>query len=198
MKASHRHASIVVLLGLGGLIVVIAVVFGALWWLTKGRVRPARHGTETAALVAPSINPAPATGQPSPAPKPWAVKPVRAQAGDTAGESSLTVQQAAAATSQATAMDQEAADPRAAQLVQSFSCSGKLAASRSWICSHWSLATQDYNLSLQYRSALIRSSNPRALEKARAAWLGKLNALGANTPAIMKSYRQWSETLSKS
>jgi hypothetical protein len=192
MQASRRHASVVVMLVLGGLAVIIAALFGAASWLTRGRAQPNGAVASESDVVAPSVSPS-ASSSPGTATvaKPWAVNRAPGRATATAGEPSADRKPQAAE-----AANEESADPQAGTLVQSFSCSGRLPASRSWICTHRSLATQDYNLSLLYRSTLARTRDPQALRKARVAWLAKLDALGAHGSAIAQSYRQWRDQLS--
>ena len=91
----------------------------------------------------------------------------------------------------------EAADPRAATLVQSFSCEGNLSASRLWICTHLSLATKDYNLALQYKSTMRRSRNPQALRQAHAAWLAKLDDLDGDAARLEKAFDDWRDELNR-
>jgi hypothetical protein len=91
----------------------------------------------------------------------------------------------------------EAADSRAARLVQSFPCEGSLPASRVAICTHWSLATSDYNLSLQYKSALRRSKKPQALRQAHSAWLARLDDLKGDLSRLRKAFDDWRDELSR-
>jgi uncharacterized protein len=91
----------------------------------------------------------------------------------------------------------EAADPRAAMRVQSFSCEGALSASRLWICTHWSLATMDYNLALQYKAALRRSGAPQALRKAHADWLARLDKLDGDAAGLRKAFEDWRNELGR-
>ncbi|WP_404366474.1 hypothetical protein AB5I39_10930 [Sphingomonas sp. MMS24-J45] len=89
-------------------------------------------------------------------------------------------------------------DPRAASRVQSFPCEGALTPSRSLMCTRWDLATADYNLSLQYKNALVHSRNPRALRKARAVWLQQLDALGGDAVRIQKHIDSFQRTIATS
>lgn len=78
-----------------------------------------------------------------------------------------------------------------------FSCGGAMSASRSRICTDWTLATVDYNLSLFYRSVLARSRNPEALRRVNATWLSRLDKVGADTNDLLKFYNDWREDLSR-
>lgn len=89
------------------------------------------------------------------------------------------------------AADEAALNARAPSRVQNFSCSGTLSASRSQICSNWTLAITDYNVALEYRDVLARSAKPHQLRKAYAVWLARLNELGADPVAILKHYNDW-------
>jgi hypothetical protein len=82
-------------------------------------------------------------------------------------------------------------DPRAGSRVMNFSCSGAMPASRSRICTDWTLATVDYNLSLFYRSALARAKNPEALRRTNAVWLARLDKLGNDTDELIQFYSDW-------
>jgi hypothetical protein len=86
-------------------------------------------------------------------------------------------------------------DPRAATRVQSFSCDGSLSASRSLVCTRWDLATADYNLSLSYKTALMHARNPRALRRARAAWLQQLDALRGDAKQILRHIEAFQRTI---
>lgn len=190
-QATRRHASMVVLLVLAGLAIVIAALFGAVSWLTNGRVQSGATAAPAPDAAAPSAGAASDASQAPAAAGPWARAVPPGPTRGAAGASLPASRQPAEA-----AESQEPADPRAGALVQSFSCAERLSASRSWVCTHWSLATEDYNLSLQYRSTLAGTRNPEALRRARAAWLAKLDTLGANSAAISQSYRQWRAQLS--
>jgi len=95
----------------------------------------------------------------------------------------------------ATVQDSSTPDPRAGTRVMNFSCSGTMPASRSRICTDWTLATVDYNLSLFYRSALGRAKNPEALRRANAAWLVRLDKLGADTDELIRFYADWRDDI---
>jgi uncharacterized protein YecT (DUF1311 family) len=192
MKATRRHASVVVLMGLVGIAVIIAALFGTVRWLTKGSGQPTEAVADGAGVIAPLSSPTGAPRRDATAAKPWAFKVAPAPTTGASSEPSPAGGQQLDLSA-----SEEAADPQAGTFVQSFSCSGKLSASRSWICTHRSLATQDYNLSLQYRSALAQSQNRSLLRKDHAAWLAKLDTLGANHSAIAQSYQQWRDELSK-
>ncbi len=88
-------------------------------------------------------------------------------------------------------------DPRAATLVMTFPCTGAVSPSRSRICTDWSLATADYNLSLLYRSTLARSKNPEALRRDNATWLAKLDRLTGDTEALLKFYSDWRDDIAR-
>ncbi|MFM9828832.1 MAG: hypothetical protein ACKVOB_08835 [Sphingomonas sp.] len=97
----------------------------------------------------------------------------------------------------AAAADQSVLDARAPTRVQNFSCGGALSASRVAICSRWSLAINDYNLSLVYRDALARSNDARALRRAHAQWLAKLDTLADDEAAIQQHYDAWRQRLDR-
>lgn len=91
----------------------------------------------------------------------------------------------------------DAPDPRAASRVQSFSCEGRSSRGRALICTHWSLAITDYNVALLYQEALSRSANPRALARARRAWIARIDKHGTDTDTIQSLYEEWRAQLSK-
>jgi hypothetical protein len=93
--------------------------------------------------------------------------------------------------------DSSVPDPRAGSRVMNFSCSGAMPASRSRICTDWTLATVDYNLSLFYRSALARAKNPEALRRANAVWLARLDKLGNDTDELIQFYSDWRADLAR-
>jgi len=68
-----------------------------------------------------------------------------------------------------------AADGRAATRVQNFSCDTASSIARQLVCTHWELATVDYNLSLAYRRALGAAPNPDALRREQRNWLQSLD-----------------------
>lgn len=70
-----------------------------------------------------------------------------------------------------------APDPAAGRRVQSFRCDDPASPARRLVCTHWELATIDYNLALSYRQALTDAANPRALRREQRAWLGTLDKL---------------------
>ena len=80
-------------------------------------------------------------------------------------------------------------DPQAALRVASFSCSGDVSGSRAQICTHMDLAVTDYNLSLLYTSLLAHSPNRATLQRAHAAWLRELDALGDDHEKIQQHYK---------
>lgn len=86
-------------------------------------------------------------------------------------------------------------DWTAASRVASFNCSGSLSAARSLVCSHWDLATVDYNMALVYRAALARADNAAALRAAQNAWLAKLDSLSGDRDALIAHYRARLEQL---
>lgn len=88
-------------------------------------------------------------------------------------------------------VDQRALNARAPSRVQNFSCAGALSASRAAICSNWSLAISDYNLTLLYRNMLARSANAEALRRAHSLWLAKLDTLAGDAAAIQAHYDEW-------
>lgn len=94
-------------------------------------------------------------------------------------------------------MNVDTPDPRAATRVQSFSCDGRMSASRALICTRWPLAIADYNISLLYKDALGRSANPAALARARRAWLARLDKQGVDADAILALYEQWRKELDR-
>lgn len=77
-------------------------------------------------------------------------------------------------------------DFRAATRVQSFRCDTALSPSRALVCTHWDLATADYNLGLSYQSALARSRDPRSLRRAHLLWLRQLDRLGGDVDKILR------------
>jgi len=86
-------------------------------------------------------------------------------------------------------------DPQAATRVQSFTCEGTLPASRSLMCTRWDLATADYNLALSYKTALAHARNPRALRRARTAWLRQLDRLGGDAKQILRHIDAFQRTI---
>ena len=81
-------------------------------------------------------------------------------------------------------------DPQAAARVQTFSCATSKSPARALICTDWTLATVDYNLSLAYNQALTHSSKPKALRRAQAAWQAKVDKLGPDSKAVLDAYQQ--------
>lgn len=77
----------------------------------------------------------------------------------------------------------------AATRVETFSCEGRLSAARSVICTHWDLATADYNLALVYRHALGTARDPAALRAEQDRWLSRLDSLDATPESVMAHYR---------
>ncbi|MBY0518825.1 MAG: hypothetical protein K2P79_00170 [Sphingomonas sp.] len=86
-------------------------------------------------------------------------------------------------------------DWSAATRVETFSCSGRLSAARSVICSHWELATADYNLALVYRHALGKVRDPATLRAQQDRWLSRLDSLDATPESVMAHYRERLEQL---
>jgi hypothetical protein len=84
----------------------------------------------------------------------------------------------------------EGPDPQAATRVQTFSCDGKTSPARALICTDWTLATVDYNLSLAYTQALSHSRQPKAIRKAQAAWQARIDTLGPDSKAVLEAYQQ--------
>lgn len=101
-------------------------------------------------------------------------------------------------TGDALAQPTDAPDPRAASRVQSFPCDGQSSPGRAMICTHWPLAIADYNVALLYQDALSRSADPRALVRARRAWLARLDKQGVDAASILKLYDEWRAELAKS
>lgn len=81
------------------------------------------------------------------------------------------------------------ADWGAASRVETFSCDGRLSAARSVICTHWELATADYNLALVYRHALSTARDPSALRAQQDRWLARLDSVDATPESVMEHYR---------
>lgn len=81
------------------------------------------------------------------------------------------------------------ADWGAATRVETFSCEGRLSAARSVICTHWDLATVDYNLALVYRHALSSARDPGALRAEQGRWLARLDSIDATPETVMEHYR---------
>ena len=186
MKASRRQASIVIIRGLGVIAVLAAVLFGAVWWLSKGWKQSDADATSSA-MVSTSDS---AARRAEPGAGGRAVVSIHSAISAEPVPAIGKSQSAAAAVA-------EAPDARAATLVQSFSCASKVSPARAEICTYVSLAMEDYNLSLQYRSALARSGNSQALRRGQAAWLAEFDHLKADT-AILKSYQKRRDELSKS
>jgi hypothetical protein len=88
-----------------------------------------------------------------------------------------------------------APDPQASTRVQTFSCGGALSASRASICTHWELATADYNLSLLYNSALAHSAHAPELRRDHASFLKALDQLDGNPERILALYQAWQARL---
>jgi hypothetical protein len=85
----------------------------------------------------------------------------------------------------------DAPDPQAGTRVQTFSCAGALSASRATICTHWELATADYNLSLLYNNMLAHSPRGAELRRDHSAFLKALDRLNDNPERILALYRDW-------
>jgi hypothetical protein len=185
LKASHARASATVLLALLAMALIVAVAVALSSWLMRGRSPASDAGSTAATAVeqarATDLDRGGATVLPSGAADRRTSPDGRATpAGDATAAGPET---------------SEAPDPRAAMRVQSFSCEGGLTASRLWICTHWSLATMDYNLALQYKAALRRSKAPQALRKAHADWLIRLDKLDGNAAGLRRAFEDWSEEL---
>ncbi len=88
-------------------------------------------------------------------------------------------------------------DPRAASRVQSFPCDEKASIGRALICTHWTLAITDYNVTLLYKDVLSHSADPHALTRARRAWLAKLDKKGVDKASILALYEAWRTELAK-
>ena len=89
-------------------------------------------------------------------------------------------------------------DPQASSRVQMFSCSGALSASRAAICTHWDLATADYNVSLLYNTALAHSARPAGLRRDHAMFVKALDRLNGDPERILAEYRDWQARLATS
>lgn len=85
-------------------------------------------------------------------------------------------------------------DPRAGSRVQTFDCNGGLSTARQMVCTHWELATIDYNLAIAYRHALESAKNDAALRRGQRAWLNELDRL-AEPEAVVRHYRTRLQTL---
>ena len=196
MKASRQRASAVVLTGLVGLAIVIGAIFLIVSRIHIGSTTKVEAVADAPGGPAVSGQPADdlAGGAPLSTVIPAGPAPGPDKSDGSAGSLPALPQPEQQAAPQAPV---ESADPRAGSVVQSFSCMGELTASRAWICTHWSVATMDYNLSLQYRSALTRSHNPHGLREADVSWLGEVDRLGDDPAAILKLYRQWQARLDK-
>jgi hypothetical protein len=190
LNASRSQASVVVLSGLLGIAVIVGAVVMLLSWFSHRNAQP----DSAASTASPSAAPGPDGVQGS-GDGGTSVAAAIGSAGASAGSDGQAATDQSPAATGGSGSDQpgarEIADPRAASRVASFSCEGKLSESRYWICTHWSLATRDYNLSLEYKSAVNRSRNPQPLRIARAAWLARLDGLDGNGPAIDKAFDDW-------
>ena len=80
-------------------------------------------------------------------------------------------------------------DPRAAGRVQNFSCDTARSPARKLVCTHWALATIDYNLALAYRQALESAGDPRGLRREQRAWLDLLDRHNA-PQAVVRHYQR--------
>lgn len=186
LNVSRARASAVVLGGLFGLILLVGLVLAAAYWFLRGD-RP-RDEVAGASSVEDAVQPASASSLGGPS-----LLPTRGSGGPATGDGAAE----SPADAGAPQPDGETPDPRAATRVQSFSCEGGLSSSQVAICTHWSLATADYNLSLQYRSALRHSRNPQALRRAHAAWLARLDQLGGDIPSLRKAFDDWGAELGR-
>jgi hypothetical protein len=185
LARSRTHASITILSSLLGMAVIVGIVVAA-WSALTHRPRPADDaGVPVAAAEAQSVSAgreisgAPVLGKGPPNGQRGDARSANPPAGAAAEEF------------------RETADPRAARLVQSFPCEGDLSASRLSICTHMSLATSDYNLSLQYKSALRRSRNPQGLRQKHNAWLAKLDDLDGDLSRLRKAFADWRDELTR-
>lgn len=82
-----------------------------------------------------------------------------------------------------------APDERAATRVQNFSCDTASSIARQLVCTHWELATVDYNLSLAYRRALGAAPNPDALRREQRGWLQSLDKQ-RDPGGVLRHYQQ--------
>jgi hypothetical protein len=89
----------------------------------------------------------------------------------------------------------DASDPQASTRVQTFSCAGALSASRATICTHWELATADYNLSLLYNNVLAHSPRTAELRRDHSVFLKALDRLNGNPKRILALYHDWQTRL---
>ena len=194
LTASRSRASIVVLSGLLGIALIVGAVVVAVSWLSRDKPQPASVTSPPMESAASSADSTPARARAS-----ADVDFASASGRDTPGnaKNSQPGQGAAGSSGAVEPASVEAADPRAATLVQSFSCEGRLSSARAWICTHMSLAMRDYNLSLQYKSVLVRTRNSAALRRAHAAWLARLDELGDDPPTLDKAFNAWRDELSR-
>jgi len=183
-RPSNRRGSASIWIGGAiGLLILGSIVIGS--WLLAGSGRRSA-GTEEAetAAAAGAGAPARAGGSAGASVKHWFEKLVAAPSPTPAAppaqpeESSLP-------------------DPRAGTRVITFSCNGVLSPSRSRICTDWTLATVDYNLSLFYRSVLARSRKPEAVRRINAARLARLDHVGTDSDVLLKYYADWREELAR-
>jgi hypothetical protein len=196
LTASRSRASIVVLSGLLGIALIVGAVVMAVTWLSRGK--PPTEGASGASMglaASPATSTHASTDAGPSADRDFAATSRRDASGNATGD--LSAKGAASPAGADRPIGGEPADPRAATLVQSFSCESRLSSARAWICTHLSLATRDYNLSLQYKSALARSRNAAALRAAHAAWLKKLDALGDEPRGLEKAFDDWRDELSR-
>lgn len=177
--------TLVMKIGLAGLLVVFVIVLG-MWMFAT----PAQRSVAVA-------NARQATGKTDPIPSAAAPAAAQTQGSSSDWLSRLFVARPRAE-AQVTAGHDDQPDAAAATRVQNFACNGDLPASRAIICTHWDLATTDYNLSLVYRQALARTARPDALRRAHARWLAELDRLGADAKAIARSYDDWRAELDRS
>lgn len=107
----------------------------------------------------------------------------------------IVPQRAADADPDSTPAGVDTPDWTAATRVVNFDCSRQLSAARAQVCSHWDLATVDYNLGLVYREALARARNAASLRAAQNAWLAKLDKMAGDRDALIAHYRARLEQL---
>lgn len=180
LKAEPERASSSRVIGLvlGGVVAVAALLF----WASTGSPPPRQpvvaDGTR---VITPHTAPSITTGNSGPGLFDWLTR----------SEKPVTV------TGDSLPIGQEIPDKRAASRVQSFSCDGDTTIGRMLICTHWSLATTDYNMALLYNDALSRAPDPRSLARARRKWLARLDKQGVDAASIMALYEEWRAELSR-
>ncbi len=194
LKAEKARAPIGTIAGIGGATVLVLGLVAFFSWQTAagsagrgGRPAPGARTVTGLAAAASASTSAAALAQPGAARSTTAAGVARGGS----WFSGLFASPAPVAETFAASPDQRVLDAGAPARVQNFSCDGALSASRAAICGNWSLAIGDYNLSLVYRSVLARSPDARALRRAHARWLAKLDTLASDPAAIERHYDEW-------